>query len=390
MSPQGLTNNKTKHLDGCLASSTSSLNICFLKRHLERTGGLEKYTRFLSKAFANLGHNVTLLSSEKHLSIDPSIKVEKISPSYSLTSFDKACQKWLKNHPSDLIFGMDRASYQTHIRAGNGVHRAFLERKREIDPWFKRHTYFLNSSHRTILQMEKRSFEHPDLQILFTNSYMVKKEILTFYNTDPEKIQVVHNGVEYEALESPFNAWQTTRSKIAARNDVHELLFIGNGYMRKGLLPFLYALSKIKHLPFHLTVIGKDKNIPFYQKKAFELKIEKKVSFLGEQPNITAFYALADTLVIPSYYDPFANVTVEGMAMGVFVLSSKHNGGSEILTPINGSIIPSLSDIDAFSQILENRLKERKTEESAKKIRESISHLDFKHQLAKITSACLL
>ena len=45
--------------------------------------------------------------------------------------------------------------------------------------------------------------------------------------------------------------------------------------------------------------------------------------YMGGYPdNVLKFYKIADCLVIPSFYDPFANVTVEALAMGVFVITS--------------------------------------------------------------------
>lgn len=78
-------------------------------------------------------------------------------------------------------------------------------------------------------------------------------------------------------------------------------------------------------------------------------------------------------LDIPSYYDPFANVTVR-MAIGVFVLSSAYNGGSEILT-YKWLYYPLFIRYRGFSQILEKTaLESGKTGRAQKKF-ESISHL---------------
>jgi glycosyltransferase involved in cell wall biosynthesis len=71
--------------------------------------------------------------------------------------------------------------------------------------------------------------------------------------------------------------------------------------------------------------------------------------------------------------------------MGVPVISSKHNGGHEVLTPLNGSIIESLTDVEAFAEVLKSALKKRKTRDSAKAVRETVRHLDFSHQLKRMT-----
>lgn len=376
------------------------LKIALLKRYLGPYGGLEKYTRYLANAFAKRGHEVSFLCAEssEDQSIDKAIEIVRLNTSSfsifrKIQSFDRACQDWLRKRSYDIVFGMDRTSHQTHLRAGNGVHRAFLERRKTIDPWLKRKTYFLNPTHKTILDLEKSSFENPHLKKIFTNSHMVKKEILEFYSIHPGKIEVIHNGVEYSELQPYFDSWTDTQEELQKElridKKVHIFLFIGNGYMRKGLMPLMKALSRIHQMPFHLIVLGKERNLSFYRKVARSLHLENRISFLGAQPSPFKYYALADTMVIPSFYDPFANVTVEALAMGLFVLSSQMNGGHEILSNTNGEVIQSLYDIDSFAEQLKTRLNMKKTPESALAIRTSISHLDFSIQLNTMIESCL-
>ncbi|MDN3504067.1 MAG: glycosyltransferase family 4 protein [Rhabdochlamydiaceae bacterium] len=377
-----------------------ALKVYFLKRFLGQFGGLEKYTHYLSNAFAKRGHDVTFICStaKGDQKLDDKIQIETLNTSPLLSyrkiqAFDSACQNWLQKNPADIVFGMDRTSEQTHIRAGNGVHRAFMERRKSIDSWLKTKTYFLNPTNKYILDIERKSFENPNLKKLFTNSNMVKDEVLQYYNVDPTKIEVIHNGVEYDDLLPYFENWEETKNETLQEfdlpKDMHHMLFIGNGYQRKGLGPLMKALSQLRQYPFHLYVIGKERNLSAYRKEACNLGLKDHISFLGSQPNILKYYALADTCVIPSFYDPFANVTVEALAMGVFVISSKFNGGHEVLTPQNGSIIPSLYDIDSFVETLKARLTCRKTKESAQKIRNSVAHLNFEAQLNKMIDSCL-
>jgi UDP-glucose:(heptosyl)LPS alpha-1,3-glucosyltransferase len=136
-------------------------------------------------------------------------------------------------------------------------------------------------------------------------------------------------------------------------------------------------------------VIGKDNKMAEYIAKARELGLSQHVRFFGPQSDIRPFYQFADVLVIPSFYDPFANVTVEALAMGLFVISSRYNGGSEILTPENGLIIEDLLAPDSLSQALAEGLKHPKTIQSANASRDSVKHLDFSLQMNILMKACL-
>ncbi|NGX55261.1 MAG: D-inositol 3-phosphate glycosyltransferase [Chlamydiae bacterium] len=358
------------------------IKIAFLKSRITHRGGLEKYTLKLAQAFKQAGCEVTLLTTEK-MSVS-GVEVVSLAKSskfslYHLFHFDRRCKQWLKDHPQDIIFGMERNSFQTHYRAGSGCHAVYLKRRALTDSWIKRMTFRLNPLHLELLHLEKKAFQNPGLKILFTNSKMVKQEILNTYHLPEEKIEVVYNGVEWKAWESSFEA-----SFKKPRKKTFEFLFVGNGYRRKGLAFLLEGLARLSTQDFHLSVIGKEKNAAHFQQLAQKLGLEKKVTFRGPRSAIRPFYQAADVLVIPSIYDPFANVTVEALAMGLFVVSSRYNGGQEILTEKSGTIIEQLNDPHSVAAALSKALHHKKEYAHAKKIRDSIQQLDFSHQLDKI------
>lgn len=362
-------------------------------------GGLEKYGWKIAEAFANKGHSVTILLSapSKTKLSHPNIHFVVVGRSprrgfLKLLLYDFQCKRWLKKHPHQIVFGMERTTDQTHYRAGNGTHKQFLHSRTGAEGILKRISFFINPLHRTILNLEKRNFENKNLKILFTNSQMVKQEILKNYTVTEEKIQVVHNGVEWKNMQTDFDQWENQRekelSKRSLNRDHHQFLFIGHGYQRKGLEQALKGLALIdKHNhPFELSVVGKDKNIKIFKQLAEQLGLEKQVHFFGEQKNIIPFYQIADSLLLPTKYDPFANVTVEALAMGLFVVTSKFNGGHEILNDSSGAIIEELSAPKSVATALKSALKRKKTAMSSLAIRNQFSHLDFSHQLNKIVT----
>lgn len=370
--------------------------ITLIKSGLSRQGGLEKYTWQLAYDFCLQGAPVTLLTTgnptppfSHPLLTLISFPIHRCFSFLNVAAFDQACADFLLKHPTPIVFSLDRSRFQTHIRAGNGVHAAYLKRRSQEEGWMKKLSFTLNPLHHKILSLEKRSFEHPLLQKLFTNSHMVKEEILQFYQINSQKIEVVHNGVEWKEMHIPFSHWEEGKMQILSRfnlsSDAYHLLFIGHNFYRKGLDKLLYALAELPHEHFQLTVIGKEKNLSSFHRLIRRLNLSEKVFILGPQKTIYPFYQLADCVCIPSLYDPFANVTVEALAMGVFVLSSRQNGGHEVLTPLNGAIIASLEDTSSFAALLKNRIDHPKTHKNALAIRHSIQHLDFSNQLRLIT-----
>jgi UDP-glucose:(heptosyl)LPS alpha-1,3-glucosyltransferase len=373
--------------------------ITLIKSTLFKQGGLEKYTWQIAKAFCALGIPVRVLTTGtiSH-SDDPlldivSLPVHSPLSFLNVLQFDKACSAYLAAHPTEVIFSLDRNRFQTHLRSGNGVHAAYLQQRASEEGLLKKYSFHLNPLHRAILSLEKKAFEHPELKVLFTNSEMVKQQILAFYSVDPQKIVAIHNGVEWEAMQQPFDNWEseseTHKRTYNLDPTAFQFLFLGHNFLRKGLAKLLHALSHLKTEHFQLNVVGKEKNLSYFQALSTTLGLQNKVLFHGPQADPIPFYQSADCTVIPSLYDPFANVTVESLAMGVPVISSKHNGGHEILTPSNGAVIESLTEIESFSSLLKSALYKKKTPVSAKTVRSSVKHLDFSLQLKKTTEIVL-
>ena len=373
--------------------------IAFLKSDLAKRGGLQKYALRLARACVQKGHEVTFLTTdyskeslgELPFDIVNLGKRSKVS-FWHLLSFDAKCKKFLAENKMDVVFGLDRNfCLQTHYRAGNGVHGAYLDRRKKRESWVKAASFSLNPLHNIILAMEKKTFERDALEVLFTNSFLVKDEILAYYNVAPEKINVVHNGVEWHELQKPFVEGLQMRTLVQKQlgldPDCYQFLFVGNDYDRKGLTLFLQALSLLSNRSFQLSVVGKERTPERYEAMAYKLGLQEKVRFFGAIPGVKTFYSAADCLVIPSLYDPFANVTVEGLAMGLYVLSSKANGGSEVITSdLLGSTFSDLEDPNELASLLQQAMNRPKTPLQAEAIRNAVAHLDFSNQLEKIVS----
>ncbi len=372
------------------AKKNSQKELILIQRSSRSKGGLEKHGKRIEKALLSRGYRVTKLTE----TCDPdAIVIPLYAPLgfLKLLEFDIRCNQWCKKHPSiPWIFSMERTTYQSHMRLGNGIHRSYLAKRKEQASFWKRLSFYVNPLHQTLLSLEKRAFQSPYLKKILTNSQMVRSELLKYYPLTQATIDVLHNGVEWQELSHPFSLWQEKKELFFKKNlfflkkDSPLFLFVGHNYKRKGFLELLEGLKLLKDRSWQLLVLGKDKQMGFYQDLIKKQGFEKKIHFFGNVENPLEFYQIADVIVIPSIYDPFANVTIEALAMGLFVITSKGNGGKEVLTEKSGIVIDDLFDPFSVKKALETGLEKMKTEKSATMIRNSISHLDFSLQLPKV------
>ena len=252
----------------------------------------------------------------------------------------------------DIVQSHERIPGCTIFRAGDGVHKCWLDHRARIVTKSQAERMKNDRFHRYVMQAEREMFEHPALKAVICNSQMVKDEISQTFQIDPEIIHVIYNSVDHSkyhpGLKKQFRA--AVRAELGIPIDTPTMLYVGSGFERKGLRASIGAIARTQS---HLIVIGKDKQQPTYQQLAKESGCAERVHFLGMQPDPHRFYGAADGFIIPTLYDPFPNVILEAMASGLGVITSYTCGGAEIIkNGVNGYACDAL-DIAALTHATE-------------------------------------
>ncbi len=179
---------------------------------------------------------------------------------------------------------------------------------------------------------EKSNYKKDNYKKIVAVSEGTKKEIIENYNVPPEDIVVIPNGIDLEEF-SPENKEKyhnEIREKYNIDKDDIVLLFVGYDFKRKGLEFIIKAMSKLDNKKVKLIVVGRDNPAP-YQKLANELNIIDKIIFTGHQGKVKKFYSASDIFVFPTSYEAFSHVSLEAVASGLPLLTTKINGTEELL-----------------------------------------------------------
>src|SRR5205814_6479984 len=80
-------------------------------------------------------------------------------------------------------------------RAGDGVHQAWLNRRRKFEMPLQRFVRGINRKHQEILNLEQSLFAKEGAGRVIANSEMVKREIVELYRYPSDKIDIVRTGV---------------------------------------------------------------------------------------------------------------------------------------------------------------------------------------------------
>ncbi|MDQ7787020.1 MAG: glycosyltransferase family 4 protein [Thermodesulfovibrionales bacterium] len=373
-----------------------NMRIAIIKSNYTPFGGAEKYTTRLIRAFAARGVAVDVLTSElgKWDGIENNIGWVRLSQVkrnnlLRLLTFNSAAKRYLRKEPYHCILGMDRTDYQTHLRAGSGCHAAWIERRCAESSPLRCLSVKANPFHKAMLGIERRAFLSDSLRKIFCNSFLVRNEIFRYYPSTDSKLQVVHNGVEWNEFTDKFEKGlsqnKKLRESLGLGKDRFYYLFLGSGYERKGLMKAIRALGM---LPDHtgLLVVGKDRNENRYKTCCQKEGLSHRVHFFGPQREVTSFLQVADAFVLPTIYDPFSNASLEALAMGLYTITSNANGCAEIISDGAGYVIKDLRDTGSVAEAMKNALGAHL---SKWEIRETVKHLDFDGQLKEIVDVCL-
>jgi len=196
--------------------------------------------------------------------------------------------------------------------------------------------------------------------LIFNSRYM-QEEFFKKNSSLKNKINfdIVYNFFDPEEYYYP-DLRKDVREKLGLLNQF-VIGIVGNFYPVKG---HEYLLKSIKILvnenqSIKLLIIGQDLSPNKENEKRIKgivssLNIDKNVIFLGFQRKIGPFLSALDVLVVPSLYEPFGRVAVEGLLAGIPVIGSKTGGLIEILEEApHGYLVSPASSEDLSLKIKE-------------------------------------
>lgn len=136
------------------------------------------------------------------------------------------------------------------------------------------------------------------------------------------------------------------------------LLFVGNLIPRKGLHTLLAALSRVR-AAWQLRVVGSPTVAPDYagrvRRQAGRTGIAGRITWLGAvgDADLAVEMAAADVLAVPSEYEGFGIVYLEGMAFGLPALASTAGAAREIVTDGENGFLVAPGDAAALTARIE-------------------------------------
>ena len=174
---------------------------------------------------------------------------------------------------------------------------------------------------------EELLIQHSDVLIVCS---MYMKKVVEKRISGEKKVYIIPNGADLSDEES-----SSVQDFINRRSFSHLVLFLGRMVPEKGITTLIDAAKKIHETyPECLFILaGKGPYLSDYKALVRKEGLEKHMLFIGyvNEREKATLLKRCDMLVVPSNYEPFGIVAIEGMAAGKPVIAARTGGLSSII-----------------------------------------------------------
>ena len=359
------------------------------------SGGQGIYLKYLSRALADLGHRVDVISGEPYPDLDPDVSLIKLPglnlfeqdnhvtalrPRHLLSAtdsfewfsmltggfpepytFGRRLLKHLRRHHGNYDIVHDNQSLShALLQLQNGgqyspslvttIHHPITwDRDIALNHARDRSERLLIRRWHHFLRMQTRVARQ--LQHVVTVSERSKTDICDAFGIAPERVTVVHNGIDSDAF-APQPGVRRAPARLISTASADQPL--------KGTQHLIPALAKVKrsHPDVELVMIGRPKPGGRTEQLIQNMNLGDTIRFVHglTTEEIVQLYAESTVAVVPSEYEGFGLPAGEAMASGVPVVSTDGGALPEVVGDA-GIVVPARDPgalADAIVKLLDN------------------------------------
>ena len=184
------------------------------------------------------------------------------------------------------------------------------------------------------LWIEKTALEMADAIIAVSGE--TKCDIERLFDVDPNRVRVIHNGIDLEEYRRVDSTDALKRHGVSP--DKPYLLFVGRITRQKGII-YLVRAIQFMDPGFQIVLCAGAPDTPEIateMQKAIEQAKAKRsdiiwIEEMVDRNAVIEFYSHAAVFCCPSIYEPFGIINLEAMACGTAVVASAVGGIKEVV-----------------------------------------------------------
>ncbi|MBI5052884.1 MAG: glycosyltransferase family 4 protein [Chloroflexi bacterium] len=171
-------------------------------------------------------------------------------------------------------------------------------------------------------------------------------------NDAPRSIVAYPSGDRFNSTLTPDHV------RARAAQTPLKILFVGNLIPRKGLHTLLDALEKVSG-NWELVIVG-NSNLDRRYAESIQRRLTPQMKMLGSlnDAQLTAQFANSHLLVVPSQYEGFGIVYLEGMGFGLPAIATTSGGAGEIITHGENGFLIERGDSESLARNLQSLISD--------------------------------
>jgi starch synthase len=222
-----------------------------------------------------------------------------------------------------------------------------------LRPWKEEQ---LGRSYHLTSWVERLALENAD-RIVAVSKHS-HREILDLFQVEPERVVVIHNGIN-------LNVWNhtsagDTRKAYGIEGDY--ILFVGRTSRQKGM-PYLIEAMKYVDPGVRLVCCTSAPDTKEIEEEiAAQVAEEPRITWINtllREENYIELYSNCTVFACPSVYEPFGIINLEAMACERPVVASAVGGIQEVVVPGETGLLVPPADPKALAAALNQLLRDR-------------------------------
>lgn len=335
-------------------------------------GGAERSTRQIADELISRGHEVTLLAGsgacEGAAQGEKGVRV-KVCPSggprggLGLVRYSRWIDRVLHDGAFDVSLSVTTTAGADVLEPRSGIVREFQARNiarrgTALQRGIKRLALACSPKQRALRWAEARTIRSGRVRRYVAISDYVRRQMREHFDIPDERITLIHNAVvtpSWSAKER-LKIRADVRRELTLSDTTTAYLFVSHNPALKGFGSLSAAFAALVRAGGDVTLVIAGCWSYRMEQQMQRLGVRENVRFVGKTSRVAELYCASDVCVLPSYFDPSSKVVLEALALDVPAITTRYNGASDLVTPLEGRprgrVIDETQDVAALTQAM--------------------------------------